>query len=130
VAALMRNACDIVVLSSQSETFGMVLIESLASGKPVVASRCGGPESIVTDASLGALCAPNDPEALAECLYETAVRLPLFDARAIRAHAVRTFDYELLADRLLELYRGLAAAPPSYGPRLARIHMPFHPNLN
>ena len=109
VAALMRDACDILVLPSQSETFGVVLIEALASGKPVVASRCGGPESIVTDPSLGAMCLPNDVQDLARCLLETAARLPEFDPAAIRAHAVRTFEYRILADALVQQYQEIAA---------------------
>jgi glycosyltransferase involved in cell wall biosynthesis len=104
VADLMRDACDILVLPSKSETFGVVLIEAFASGKPVVATRCGGPESIVTASSLGALCPPNDAQALAKCLLETASRLAQFDAEAIRGHAVRTFDYGILGDRLVDLY--------------------------
>ena len=40
---------NLFVLPSRYETFGMVLIEAMASGIPVVATRCGGPNDIVTD---------------------------------------------------------------------------------
>ena len=46
IAALMRSA-GALVISSDVETFGIVAVEALASGCPVVATRCGGPEEIV-----------------------------------------------------------------------------------
>jgi glycosyltransferase involved in cell wall biosynthesis len=111
VADLLRDECDILVLPSRSETFGVVLIEALASGKPVVATRCGGPESVVTESFLGTLCAVNDAEALAAALRETADRLPGFDPLQIRHHAVERFDYRNLAAELARQYGEILAAP-------------------
>jgi glycosyltransferase involved in cell wall biosynthesis len=108
LASLMRNWCDILVLPSKSETFGVVLIEALATGKPVVASRCGGPESIVTHADFGALCTPNDATALARCLEETVARLPSFRSERIRTYVVEKFDYGTLARKLKECYSSVS----------------------
>jgi len=107
VARLMREECDVFVLPSKSETFGVVLIEALACGKPVVATRCGGPESIVVDSSLGELCPPNDAAELAQSLLRTIARLPEFDAARIRRFACGTFDYRILARTLTAEYRQL-----------------------
>ncbi|GIW78392.1 MAG: hypothetical protein KatS3mg105_0199 [Gemmatales bacterium] len=107
-ARFLREECDVLVLPSRSETFGVVLIEALASGKPVVASRCGGPESIVTDPRLGTLCQPNDVRALYHCLLQTIARLPEFDRDAIRNYAVEKFDYDVLASSLIEQYQVIA----------------------
>jgi len=63
---LWMNACDLFVLPSLSESFGIVQIEALACGKPVVATKNGGSEEIITSKDYGLLCEPANPEDLAE----------------------------------------------------------------
>ncbi len=55
------NACDIFVLPSLREGFPIVQIEAMACGKPVVATRNGGSEDIITSDNIGLLCHPGDP---------------------------------------------------------------------
>lgn len=57
-------ACDCVVVPSDCETFGLPVIEGMAAGNPVVATRCGGPESIIVDERLGFIVERGDVEAL------------------------------------------------------------------
>jgi glycosyltransferase involved in cell wall biosynthesis len=104
VARLLREECDVLVLPSKHETFGVVLIEALASGKPVVASRCGGPESVITAPFLGTLCPRDDAAALADALQETAAQLADIDPVRIRKHAVERFGYGNLAAALADQY--------------------------
>lgn len=59
-------ACDVLVLSSEEESFGLVLVEAGACGKPVVATRVEGPAEIVVDGETGFLVEPGDDAALAE----------------------------------------------------------------
>jgi glycosyltransferase involved in cell wall biosynthesis len=61
---------DIFVLPSTEETFSIATVEALASSKPVVATRCGGPEDIITDGKHGFLVPPGNPEKLAEKILE------------------------------------------------------------
>lgn len=57
---------DIFVLPSIQETFSIATVEAMAACKPVIATKCGGPEEIVIDGETGFLVPPMDPEALAE----------------------------------------------------------------
>lgn len=66
--ALMA-ASDVLVLPSEGEPFGRVLIEAMAAGRPVVAARSGGPEEIVTP-DCGVLVDGPDAEAFAEAIEE------------------------------------------------------------
>lgn len=58
---------DIFVLASRSETFGVVYIEAMSQGLPVIATRCGGPEDIINDKN-GLLVPVDDVNALAEAI--------------------------------------------------------------
>ena len=61
---------DIFVLPSLAESFGLVILEAMALGKPVVATRVGGPSEIVVDGETGLLAPPFNPEALAEAMLD------------------------------------------------------------
>ncbi|OQX21342.1 MAG: hypothetical protein BWK75_03295 [Candidatus Altiarchaeales archaeon A3] len=63
---LWMNACDLFVLPSLSESFGIVQIEAMACGKHVVATRNGGSEEIVINEKLGYLVEPKNSDELAE----------------------------------------------------------------
>jgi glycosyltransferase involved in cell wall biosynthesis len=58
-------AADLLILTAEQEAFGRTIVEAMAAGVPVVATRCGGPEEIVLDGETGLLVPVNDAESIA-----------------------------------------------------------------
>lgn len=100
VATLMRRS-TLLVVPSRRETFSLVTAEALASGTPVVATRCGGPEEIMTPET-GELADVDDPAALAIAI-ETALSRS-YDRARLRQDAVERFGRAAAAGRLGRLY--------------------------
>jgi glycosyltransferase involved in cell wall biosynthesis len=92
--------CDVFALSSASETFGVVLIEAMAFGRPVISTRSGGPEEIVDERS--GLLVPHERDALAEGL--TQMRTAAFDPEAIRERCLESWGADAFYRRATELY--------------------------
>jgi hypothetical protein len=97
------RGCDAFVLTSRHESFGVVYAEALACGKPVIATRSGGPEDIVTDAN-GLLVPVGDVDAIARALGTMIERARDYDAGAIRADFERRFASQVVSRRYAELY--------------------------
>jgi len=73
----LLRGCDVFsVPATYGESFGLYLLEALASGVPVVAPRHGGSPEIVTDTGGGLLCEPDDPASLANALCELLLDRP------------------------------------------------------
>ena len=104
VSLLMRQICDVLVLPSRTETFGVVVIEAMASGKPVVSTRCGGPESILTEAHLGELCENNNPLALAQSIKKVLDNPEQYPPQKIREFALEKYSFQQVASQLASIY--------------------------
>lgn len=100
--------CDFLVISSDTETFGVCAIEALSCGKPVLTTACGGPEEIITSDDLGTVV-PRSTEALAEGMVELVSRIETFDPKRIRRHVVENFDITRVAQVLARMYANLVA---------------------
>ncbi len=109
VAGLMAQSA-VVVLPSRAESFGTVLIEALACGTPVVATRCGGPEEVVTP-DVGLLVPPEDPGALAAALAEVLEHPERYDPAALRRHALERYDAPVVAQQLAAQYATVLQRP-------------------
>ncbi len=110
-------ASDLLVMPSLREGFGDPIIEAMALGKPVVASRVGGMLEIVRDGETGLLVPPGDSDALAQAIIEL-LRDPQARERmglVSRQVALREFSVEVLADSLAKLYCELVSTPSSRG---------------
>lgn len=104
------SAADVVVMPSLYESFGMVALEAMACGTPVVASDVGGLSFVVRDGETGFLVPERDPHALADCLGHL-IRNP-----DLRAHlgrrgiaVAREYAWERIADQIEELYITVAS---------------------
>jgi glycosyltransferase involved in cell wall biosynthesis len=103
--AKVYAGADISVLPSVDEAFGLVLVESLAAGTPVVAARSGACPEIVSDDLVGRLFEPDDADDLVRAMEEAiALREKPGTATACRARA-REFDIS----RALDAFEGIYA---------------------
>ncbi len=102
-------ASDAFVLSSSYETFGVVVIEALALGKPVIATRCGGPESIVREQD-GVLVPIDDVSSLAAAMRYVYENRHKYDAAGIRAACKMRYSESAVAQRLMAIYSDIVEA--------------------
>jgi len=107
VSAALRRA-SVFVHPSPRETFGVVTLEALASGLPVVAAQSGGISDILEDRRFGDLVPARDSRMLARAILRTLDRLGEFDPQTLRS-AVERFSAEAVAPRLRALYEEVIA---------------------
>jgi len=107
-AASIFRQCHAFVLPSHHETFGIVYAEAIACGRPVIATRCGGPEYIVNETN-GILVDVGDTACLAEAMRQMAEGILTFDAEAIHRDFTARFSRPVVVGALRQLYEGLPA---------------------
>jgi glycosyltransferase involved in cell wall biosynthesis len=96
---LLGGALALVHMTTRPERFGLVLVEAMACGTPVLGARMGSIPEIVADGVTGFLCDGVD-EAVAK-----APLLAALDRRACRAHVEENFSVERMVDRYYDAYR-------------------------
>jgi glycosyltransferase involved in cell wall biosynthesis len=98
-------AADVVVCSSYFESYGMVNVEAMASGKPVVSTNKGGPMETVAHGDTGFLVPPGNPAGLALHVIDLLRDVDLRTRMGIagRARAERLFSAQKTADRFMEV---------------------------
>jgi L-malate glycosyltransferase len=105
----LMNIFDLYALPSRHEGVPMALLEAMALGRPVVASRVGGIPEVVTDMAEGKLVPPQDVDALCNSLQELASSRALRKqfGKAARARITRSYDSKHMAFKVKELYWNL-----------------------
>ncbi len=111
---LWLAASDVSVLPSFSEGFPLSIVEALACGRPVVSTRCGGPEEII-DGHTGILVRPGDPLALADAIGYVIDHPGKYKPEEIASYAREKFDLEAVASKVLNLYHFLTAGSTERG---------------
>jgi glycosyltransferase involved in cell wall biosynthesis len=102
---------DILLLPSLQEPFGKIVVEAMAMGKPVIASKVGGVPEIVVDGKTGILVPPRDPEAIQRALEhlihkkETRIQMGLEGQKRVK----RFFNIQRTVRHTEQIYEQLLA---------------------
>jgi glycosyltransferase involved in cell wall biosynthesis len=104
LGALYQSA-DVLCVPSRSEPFGIVVLEAMAAGVAVVATRVGGIPYVVEDGVTGLLCPADDPVALAAALRRCAAERESTRAMGLAGldRVARQFNWPKIGERLAEV---------------------------
>jgi L-malate glycosyltransferase len=103
---LEMQEANCFVLTSIYEAFGMVLIEAMSTGLPVIATRSGGPESIL-DESCGFLVEPGNVEDLTQAMQKMISEYDRFIQVQIRKRTLDYYGSQIIAERYLSLFESI-----------------------
>jgi D-inositol-3-phosphate glycosyltransferase len=119
------SAAEVVVMPSHYESFGMVALEAMACGTPVIASDVGGLSFLVRDGETGYTIPDDQPDALCEkltaLLEDRGLRLAM-GGRA--AEVAQDYAWEKIATQILEVYRRTIGARKHQPGTANRTHAP------
>lgn len=101
---------DCLVLPSEVETFGLALIEGMATGLPVIATRCGGPQDIVTEET-GLLVPVNDEAALCRVMRTIMDNYGNYEPEKIRRYVIEKFGEQTYAAAFKAVFDELVSGP-------------------
>lgn len=103
------NRASLVLIPSYFESFGLVALEAMQMGRPVIASNIGGLPEIITDSGLGCLVPPKDPEALRRAIQDllNQPQKAIAMGKRARQYAMENFTMRQNATHYEQLYREL-----------------------
>lgn len=100
--SIYQNA-DLFILNSNFETFGCVLIEAISCGVPVISTRCGGPDGIVTQET-GVLINIGDMEQLVEAINNILDNKDKYNSNIMHSYAVDNYGYINVGKTFMNIY--------------------------
>lgn len=100
------NTTDCFVLASERETFGVVYVEAMAAGIPVIATACGGPEDFVTSEN-GLLVEVGNENMLYESMLYMYNNIDKYDAETIKNSVRIKFSEASIAHKLIDNYNNI-----------------------
>jgi len=92
------------VLSSKIETFGVVLIEAMSLGRPVISTKCGGPNDIVNEQN-GILVEPNNIQELADAMSNMINNYSKYNLNAISKNCIESYGPKAIGIKLIQIYQ-------------------------
>lgn len=105
--AALYQSCDLFVAPSLYESFGLVYLEAMNYGKPVIGCRAGGIPEVVDDGITGLLVPPGTPSALAEAIIALLTSPDLLRQMGLagRERLLKQFTYTQMAQQFEQAYR-------------------------
>lgn len=123
-ASLLRSVDAYVAPHIGGESFGIVLVEAMSAGAPVIASDLGAFRRVLDEGALGLLARTGDPDALAAAVSASLENPDQARERAARASvAVRRYDWPRVAAQVLDVYETVTIGADKVGedPRLGLL---------
>lgn len=105
---LRMNKCDSFILTSRYETFGVVYIEALACGKPIIAIDNGGIRDIISD-KVGILIKQYDCEKISKSMEFMINNIEIYDGGYIRNYFLERFEKRAIIAKLKDVYKNCLA---------------------
>ena len=98
------KSCDVFALASEHETFGVVYIEALACGKPVIGTDNGGAEDIISEEN-GLIAKKKNVEELTKALIKIKDNYEMYDKYKIREKTIFSYSEKVLVEKLKGVYK-------------------------
>ena len=95
--------CDSFILASRFETFGIVYIEAMNYGKPVIATKTGGPDTFLNE-KCGILVENENIEEIKKAMIKMKDTYDEYDKKYISEFCENNFSEKVIAQRLISLY--------------------------
>jgi glycosyltransferase involved in cell wall biosynthesis len=99
----LYHYCDAFILTSQVETFGVVFIEAFSTGKPVIATKSGGPDLIVNKDN-GILIPINDLNKTVKAMETMISNIHSYESKKIREYCIDNFSEKAIVKKLTKIY--------------------------
>jgi glycosyltransferase involved in cell wall biosynthesis len=101
---------NVLCLTSRYETFGVIIIEALACGMPVIATDCGGPSELINDKN-GLVVKCDDVNGLAEAMLTMFSNYEEYSPEHIRLDCLSRYSGKKISQRLLHIYEAVVNRP-------------------
>lgn len=98
------NNHHLLILPSYSESFGVVIIESISCGIPVIVTKCGGPEYIVENSSLGEIIPIGNVQALSKSIIKVCQNY-IYDKKYMHDNIKKRFGWDAVCTKILKKYK-------------------------
>ncbi len=97
------GTCDFLILNSRHETFSVVVAESLACGKPVIATKCGGPENMV-NGQTGLLVPVDDVESLNKAIVKMINTHQDYNSELLKQSVMHRYDPDIVVKQICDIF--------------------------